>query len=155
MIDAIIPRNSAIPTMESKVFHTVRDNQAEVRIRVYQGDSRDARSNHLLGEFVLDGLPEGPRGHAKVRVTFSIDADGMVNVTATASGTGSTKEMRVESSSSLSRGEVDALRFDDSPLGSSAASSAETANAHEGEVDDDDLMLDDDDLFLEDDDVTG
>lgn len=152
MIDAIIPRNSAIPTMESKVFHTVRDNQTEVRIRVYQGDSRDARSNHLLGEFVLDGLPEGPRGHAKVRVTFSIDADGMVNVTATASETGSTKEMRVEASSSLSRGEVDALRFDDSPQGSSGASSAGSPGGESREVDDDDPVMDDDDLDLDDDD---
>ena len=101
--------------MASKVFHTVRDNQKEVRIRVFQGDAREARSNYMLGEFVLDGLPEGPRGHAKVRVSFGIDADGMVNVTATASETGSTKQMRVEASSNLSRGEVESLKFDAAP----------------------------------------
>jgi molecular chaperone DnaK len=111
MMEDIIPRNTPIPTMAAKVFHTVKDNQTEVRIKIYQGDAREAAKNYLLGEFVLDGLPEGPRGHAKVRVSFSLDASGMVNVTATASETGSTKEMRVEASSNLSRGEVDALRF--------------------------------------------
>lgn len=124
LMDAIIPRNTPIPTSASKVFHTVKDNQTEVRIKVYQGDSREVRSNYLLGEFVLDGLAEGARGHAKVKVTFNIDANGMVNVVATASGTGSTKEMRVESSSNLSRGEVDELRFDAAPESAEEVASA-------------------------------
>ena len=111
MMESIIARNTQIPTSASKIFHTVRDNQTEVRVKVFQGDSRDVRSNHLLGEFILDGLVEAARGEAKVKVTFNIDANGMVDVVATASGTGSTKQMRVESSSNLSRGEVDALRF--------------------------------------------
>ena len=160
MIEAIIPRNSPIPTTESKVFHTVKDNQTEVRIKVYQGDAREARSNYLLGEFVLDGLPAGPRGHAKVKVSFSIDADGMVNVVATASETGSTKEMRLEASSSLSRGEVESLRFDEG----AAADSAPEAVSSSALDDDDDLAsedmltaeagadLDHDDLDLDDDD---
>jgi molecular chaperone DnaK len=149
-IEPIIPRNSAIPTMASKVFHTVKDNQTEVRIRVFQGDAREARSNYLLGEFVLDGLPEGSRGHAKVRVSFGIDADGMVSVTATASETGSTKEMRVESSSSLSRGEVEALKFTESEDPSQQVEHAEEVpedfltDGPEFEFDDeqDDLLLD-------------
>jgi molecular chaperone DnaK len=178
MMDAIIPRNSAIPSTASKVFHTVRDNQTEVRIRVYQGDAREARSNYLLGEFVLDGLDAGPRGHAKVKVTFSIDADGMVDVVATASGTGSSKEMRVESSSNLSRDEVSDMRA------SHAASVSVDVEAAEGkevmgigididdeddldkedlmtaeiEIDDEDWndeVSSDDDLFLTADDVTG
>ena len=159
-IEAIIPRNSPIPTMESKVFHTVRDNQTEVRIRVYQGDSRDARSNYLLGEFVLDGLPAGPRGHAKVKVTFSIDADGMVNVVATASETGSTKEMRLEASSNLSRGEVESLRFDGSEAAPPPPSSGPLENDDDLELDDwptdetEGGFDDDDDLFLEEDDFT-
>ena len=136
MMDAIIPRNSAIPTSASKIFHTVRDNQTEVRVEVYQGDARDVTSNHLLGEFVLDGLVEGARGEAKVKVTFNIDANGMVDVVATASGTGSTKQMRVESSSNLSRGEVDALRF----TADSVMSSGPTAQANGDE--DQDLELD-------------
>ena len=143
-VEPIIPRNSAIPTMASKVFHTVRDNQKEVRIRVFQGDAREARSNYMLGEFVLDGLPEGPRGHAKVRVSFGIDADGMVNVTATASETGSTKEMRVEASSNLSRGEVESLKFD-SASGEARSSRSDSAEdmQNEGpqlEYQDDDLL---------------
>ena len=59
LMDAIVPRNSAIPTSASKVFHTSKDNQTEVRVKVYQGDSREVRSNYLLGEFVLDGLEPG------------------------------------------------------------------------------------------------
>ena len=156
-IEPIIPRNSAIPTMASKVFHTVKDNQTEVRIRVYQGDAREARSNYLLGEFVLDGLPQGPRGHAKVRVSFGIDADGMVNVTATASETGSTKQMRVESSSNLSRGEVESLKFDvTADSNTPPQSESEGSVSTDAEVNvDDDLMLedDDDDLLFDDDDL--
>ena len=138
MMDAIIPRNSGIPTTASKIFHTVRDNQTEVRIKVYQGDSRDVGSNHLLGEFILDGLVEGARGEAKVKVTFNIDANGMVDVVATASGTGSTKQMRVESSSNLSKSEVDALRFTEDRA-------TPTIDAPSADDDDDlDLALDED-----------
>ncbi len=140
MMDAIIPRNSAIPTSESKVFHTVRDNQTEVRIKVYQGDAREVRSNYLLGEFILDGLVEGPRGEAKVKVTFNIDANGMVDVVATASGTGSTKQMRVESSSNLSRGEVEELRF------SSPAEPSAPPPPSRGDEDDLELDLEPDDV---------
>ena len=156
-IEPIIPRNSAIPTMASKVFHTVKDNQTEVRIRVYQGDAREARSNYLLGEFILDGLPQGSRGHAKVRVSFGIDADGMVNVTATASETGSTKQMRVESSSNLTRGEVESLKFDvTSDSNTPPQSETEGSLTTDTDLDlDDDLLLedDDDDLLFDDDDL--
>lgn len=149
MMDAIIPRNSGIPTSASKIFHTVRDNQTEVRIKVYQGDSRDVGSNHLLGEFILDGLIEGARGEAKVKVTFNIDANGMVDVVATASGTGSTKQMRVESSSNLSKGEVDALRFTEDR--STPIIDAPPAN----DDDDLDLELDEDTGSSDDDLVSG
>ena len=166
MMDAIIPRNSAIPSTASKVFHTVKDNQTEVRIKVYQGDAREVRSNYLLGEFVLDGLEPGPRGHAKVKVTFKINADGMVDVVATASGTGSSKEMRVESSSNLSRSEVDDLKFSsqavdqaDDPTGlPSEQDDLEpedllTAEADmELDLDSDDDWDDDDDLLFDEDD---
>ena len=162
-IEPIIRRNTPIPTTESKIFHTSRDNQTEVRIKVYQGDSRNAGSNYLLGEFVLDGLPEGPRGHAKVKVAFNIDADGMVNVVATASGTGSTKEMRVESSSNLSRGEVESLRFDAarSSVPAGGEEMVPSATPLRPTLDDDVDLGDDlieqedtDDILLEDDDIT-
>ncbi len=161
-VEPIIRRNTPIPTMESKIFHTSRDNQTEVRIRVYQGDSRSAGSNALLGEFVLDGLPEGPRGYAKVKVAFQIDADGLVNVVATASGTGSTKEMRVESSSNLTRGEVESLRFESARSPDAGGSEAmESSATLMGPSQDDDIDLGDDsieradtdDVLLEDDDI--
>ena len=175
MMDAIIPRNSGIPTTASKIFHTVRDNQTEVRIKVYQGDSRDVGNNHLLGEFILDGLVEGARGEAKVKVTFNIDANGMVDVVATASGTGSTKQMRVESSSNLSKSEVDALRFtedratpiidapsadddDDLDLALDEDTDSSDDDLVSGDLLDvsgeDDWTEDDDDIFFDEDDVT-
>jgi molecular chaperone DnaK len=101
--------------MSSQVFHTASDDQTEVRIRVYQGDQREARKNFLLGEFVLDGLPIGPRGTAKVRVTFAIDADGIVNITAEDVDGSNSRGIRVEASSSLSGAQVEELVFDDEP----------------------------------------
>ena len=175
MMDAIIPRNTAIPTSASKIFHTVRDNQTEVRIKVYQGDARDVGSNYLLGEFILDGLVEGARGEAKVKVTFNIDSNGMVEVVATASGTGSTKQMRVESSSNMTKGEVDALRFSEEPaMPAHDPESTDEGDDLELELDDvvedsdDDLAADDmieapeeddctedeDDIFFDEDEVT-
>ena len=112
-MESLVVRNTSIPTMASKVFHTATDNQTEVRIRVYQGDSRESRKNYLLGEFILDGLPPGPRGAVKIRVTFALDANGMVNVTAEDSGTGNARRLRVEASSNLTAGQVDDLRFDE------------------------------------------
>jgi len=114
-IEPLIPRNAAIPTMSSKVFHTATDNQTEVRIKVYQGDNREAKKNFLLGEFILDGLPEGPRGHAKVRVTFAIDADGIVNITAEDVASGSARRMRVEASSRMPEAQIEDLKFDREP----------------------------------------
>ena len=92
-----------------------------------------------MGEFILDGLVEGARGEAKVKVTFNIDSNGIVDVVATASGTGSTKQMRVESSSNLSRGEVDALRF--------TGEDATAAGGPELTDEDDDLDLELDDVL--------
>ena len=106
-------RNTPIPTMASKVFHTASDNQTEVRIRVYQGDSREAMKNYMLGEFIMDGLPPGLRGEVKIRITFAIDANGIVNVTAEDSETGNARRLRVEASSNLSAGQVAELRLDD------------------------------------------
>jgi molecular chaperone DnaK len=112
-LEPLVARNTPIPTMASKVFHTAMANQTEVRIRVYQGDSREARKNFLLGEFVLDGLPPGPRGEVKIRITFALDANGIVNVTAEDSATGNARRLRVEASSNLSAGQVADLRFDE------------------------------------------
>jgi len=111
--EVLIPRNTAIPTESSKVFHTAFDNQAEVRISVFQGESRMADDNELLGEFVLDGLPPMPRGQVRVRVTFEIDNDGIVHVRAVDSAIGQEREIRIEARSGLSPDEVRSARFDD------------------------------------------
>jgi len=112
-MEPLVVRNTPIPTMASKIFHTASDNQTEVRIRVYQGDSRESMKNYLLGEFILDGLPPGVRGEVKIRITFAIDANGIVNVTAEDSETGNARRLRVEASSNLTEGQVEALRFTD------------------------------------------
>jgi molecular chaperone DnaK len=111
--ETLIPRNTAIPTESSKVFHTAFDDQAEVRISVYQGESRMADDNELLGEFVLEGLPPRPRGQVRVRVTFEIDNDGIVHVRAVDSVMGQEREIRIEARSGLSQDEVRTARFDD------------------------------------------
>ena len=112
-VESIIPRNTPIPTESSKVFHTAQDGQTEVRIQVFQGESRMAADNELLGEFVLSGLEAAARGQNKVRVTFAIDADGIVKVSATDQRTGAFCDMMIEASSNLSAEEVQELKFDD------------------------------------------
>ena len=119
-MEPLVVRNTPIPTMASKVFHTASDNQTEVRIRVYQGDSRDSMKNYMLGEFILDGLPPGLRGEVKIAITFAIDANGIVNVTAEDSQTGNARRLRVEASSNLSAGQVADLQLDDDAVQSQA-----------------------------------
>jgi molecular chaperone DnaK len=111
--EVLIPRNTAIPTESTKVFHTAFDNQAEVRISVYQGESRMADDNELLGEFVLEGLAMKPRGEVRVRVTFEIDNDGIVHVRAVDSILGLERAIRIESRSGMAVESVQAQRFDD------------------------------------------
>ena len=110
--EVIIPRNTPIPTDSSKVFHTAHDFQTEVRIGVYQGESRMAADNELLGEFVLDDLPSLPRGEVKVKVSFEIDTDGIVHVLAQETESGRSRDLRIEASSGLSDEEVQSMRFD-------------------------------------------
>jgi len=111
--EVLIPRNTPIPTHAVKAFHTAHDNQTEVRISVYQGESRMADDNELLGAFVLDGLREAPRGEVKVRVSFEIDADGIVNVLAEDVEHQNARDLRIEASSGLTDEEVQAMKFDD------------------------------------------
>ncbi|MCK6503533.1 Hsp70 family protein [Myxococcota bacterium] len=112
-VEPLIPRNTAIPTDASKVFHTAQDNQTEVRIKVFQGESRMQADNELLGHFVLDGLRPAPRGECRVKVTFSIDADGIVHVAAIDQESGRAQEITIEASSNLSREEVQKMKFAD------------------------------------------
>ncbi len=112
-VEPLVPRNSPIPTQSSKTFHTAHDNQTEVRISVFQGESRMTTDNELLGEFVLEGLEPAPRGVVRIEVTFAIDADGIVHVTAEDTATRVAQSLRIEASSKLSHEEVEQMRFDE------------------------------------------
>jgi len=105
----IIERNTTIPTSKSQVFSTTEDNQTVVRIHVLQGERDMARDNKTLGRFELVGLPPAPRGVPQVEVTFEIDADGVVNVSAKDLGTGQSQAIRVTASSGLDEQEVERL----------------------------------------------
>jgi molecular chaperone DnaK len=102
----LIERNTTIPTRKSQVFSTAEDNQTAVTVRVYQGEREMARENRLLGEFNLEGIPPAPRGVPQIEVTFDIDANGILHVSAKDRGTGKEQKIRVESSSGLSEDEI-------------------------------------------------
>jgi len=102
----LIERNTTIPTKKSNVFSTATDNQTAVSIMVYQGERELAAHNRLLGKFDLLGLPAAPRGVPQVEVSFDIDANGILKVSAKDLGTGKVQEIRIESSSGLSESEI-------------------------------------------------
>lgn len=105
----LIERNTTIPTRKSQVFSTAENNQTAVDIRVVQGEREFARDNKLLGEFKLDGIPAAPRGVPQIEVTFDIDANGIVNVSAKDKGTGKEQKITLTSSGGLSKEEVEAM----------------------------------------------
>jgi molecular chaperone DnaK len=102
----IIPRNTTIPTSKSQIFSTTEDAQSVVRVHVLQGERELARDNKTLGRFELVGIPPAPRGVPQIEVTFDIDADGVVNVSAKDLGTGRSQAIRVTASSGLGEQEV-------------------------------------------------
>src|SRR5262245_41602876 len=106
----LIERNTTIPTTKKEVFSTAADNQPAVDIKVYQGEREFARDNRLLGSFLLEGLPPAPRGVPQIEVSFDIDANGILNVSAKDLGTGKEKSIRITSSSGLSKEEVEKRR---------------------------------------------
>ena len=112
-VEPVIPRNTPIPTEASKIFHTAHDQQTEVRIQVFQGESRMAADNEPLGDFILEKLVAADRGRARVKVSFQVDADGIVNVLAEEESTHNAASIRIEASSNLSRAEVEQMRFDE------------------------------------------
>jgi molecular chaperone DnaK len=108
----MIPRNTTIPTRKQQIFSTYSDNQPGVEIKVLQGERPMARDNKTLGTFHLDGIPPAPRGVPQVEVTFDIDANGILNVSAKDLGTGKEQKISITGSSGLTKEEVESLRKD-------------------------------------------
>jgi len=107
---ALIERNTTVPTRKSQVFSTASDNQREVEVHVVQGERPFAADNKSLGKFTLDGIPPAPRGLPQIEVTFDIDADGILNVSATDKATGRSQHITITASSGLTETEVDKMR---------------------------------------------
>merc|ERR1712002_625446 len=103
----LITRNTTIPTKKSQVFSTAADGQTQVEIKVHQGEREMAADNKMLGQFQLVGIPPAPRGVPQVEVTFDIDANGIVNVSARDKGTGREQQIVIQSSGGLSKDEIE------------------------------------------------
>ncbi|QNL22383.1 molecular chaperone DnaK [Hyphobacterium sp. CCMP332] len=106
----LIEANSTIPTKKSEVFSTAADNQPSVEIHVLQGERSMAKDNRTIGKFHLDGIPPAPRGVPQVEVSFDIDANGILNVSAKDKGTGKEQKIRIEASSGLSDEEIEKMK---------------------------------------------
>jgi molecular chaperone DnaK len=112
VMTTLIPRNTTIPTRKSEVFSTAADSQTSVEVHVLQGERPLARDNRTLGRFQLVGIPPAPRGVPQIEVTFDIDANGIVNVSARDMGTGKEQKITITASSGLSKDEVERMMKD-------------------------------------------
>lgn len=109
VVTKLIERNTTIPTRKSQIFSTAENNQTAVDIRVFQGEREFAADNKLLGQFRLDGIPNAPRGVPQIEVTFDIDANGIVHVTAKDKATNKEQKITITSSSGLSKEEIERM----------------------------------------------
>ncbi len=105
----LIEKNTTIPTKKSQIFSTAEDNQSAVTIRVYQGEREIAAENKLLGQFNLEGMPPAPRGVPQIEVTFDIDANGIVNVSAKDKATGKEQQVTIQASGGLNEDEIEQM----------------------------------------------
>ena len=105
----LIDRNTTIPTSKSEVFSTAADNQPQVEVHVLQGEREMAEGNKSLGRFILDGIPSAPRGVPQIEVTFNIDANGILNVTAKDKGSGKEQSITIQGSGNLDKAEVEKM----------------------------------------------
>jgi molecular chaperone DnaK len=109
---AMIDRNTTIPTSKSQVFSTYADNQPQVEIHVLQGEREMANDNKSLGTFILDGIAPAPRGVPQIEVTFNIDANGLLNVTAKDKGTGKEQSITIQDSGNMSKEDIEKAQKD-------------------------------------------
>ncbi len=112
VLTKLIESNTTIPTKKSQVFSTAADNQPSVEIHVLQGERAMAADNKTIGRFHLDGIPPAPRGVPQIEVTFDIDANGIIKVSATDKGTGKSHDIRIEASSGLTQEEIEKMKRD-------------------------------------------
>jgi molecular chaperone DnaK len=127
----LIESNTTIPTKKSQVFSTAADNQPSVEIHVIQGERPMAADNKTIGRFHLDGIPPAPRGTPQIEVTFDIDANGIIKVSATDKASGKTQDIRIEASSGLTQEEIDRMKAEaeaNADADKKAKESAETLN---------------------------
>jgi molecular chaperone DnaK len=106
----MIPKNTTIPTSKTQIFSTATDNQTSVEIHVVQGERPMAVDNKTLAKFILDGIPPAPRGIPQIEVTFDIDANGILSVSAKDKATGRSQSVRIEATTALSREEIERLK---------------------------------------------